>query len=74
MGFLCLILFVFEINPWLIIVNIVVAAFDGFEHTIYNILYDTIYFTEVQDKKCWVKGLSLMHNKYISSHEKLGFL
>jgi len=40
MYFLCLILFVFEIHPWLIIVNVLVYRP---EPTIYNFLYDTIY-------------------------------
>jgi len=40
MYFLCLFLFVSEIHPWLIIVNVLV---DRPEPTIYNFLYDTIY-------------------------------
>lgn len=38
MDFLCLILFVSAIHPWLIIVNVLVAVFDVLERTIYNIL------------------------------------
>nr|ACJ83445.1 unknown [Medicago truncatula] len=43
MYFLCLILFVSDIHPWLITVNVLVAPFDRLEPTIYNFLYDTIY-------------------------------
>lgn len=55
--FLCLILFVFEIHPLLIIVNVVVAALHLMNlNTVFSIS-SMIQFTDIQDKKCWVKGV-----------------
>jgi len=49
-SFFCLIFFAAKIHPWLIIVNVLVAPFDGLEGTIYHILFDTVI--EILYNKC----------------------